>query len=150
MNTLNERSQPTDEPMLILRIASWFFSLVLLFVGLGGVALYYAFEKLPAVDYELLAYGVGITLFSFFTIYYITGRRVLVFTDRLVSTTRFSTRTALLDEVVGTEFTPDFFRIALESEKAIKVPWYLKNALRLRRQLNAMIEEREAVDEGEG
>ncbi len=109
MNTLNERTQPVDQPALILRVAYWFLFLVLLFVGLGGIPLYYAFEKLPAVNYELLAYGVGITLFSSFTIYYITGRRVVVYADRLISTTRFSTRTALLDEVVKTVATQDFF-----------------------------------------
>ncbi len=150
MNTFNERSQPVDEPVLILRVASWFLFLGFVLVGFGVVALYYAFEKLPAVNYELLAYGVGITFFSSFTIYYITGRRVVVYADQLVSTTRFSSRTAVLENIVGTQATPDFMSVLLESEKAIKVPWYLKNALRLRRQLNAMVEGREAVGDEVG
>ena len=144
MKTLNDPTQSIHEPVLILRVAQWFLFLVLIIAGVGVMALYYAFEKIPVVDYELLAYGVGITLFVLAVAYYITGRRVTVYADRLVSTTRFSTKTATLDDVIGTVVTGDYFRVVLKSKKIIKVPWYLKNALLLRSQLNAMIAEREA------
>ena len=142
MGNLVKPSPSNDEPVLVLRVAYWFLFLGLMLVGLGSVALYYAFENFPTMDYELLLYGVGLTSFFGFAVYYMIGRRVVVYSDRLISTTRFSVQSASLDEVIGTVSTQDFFRVLLESSKAIKVPWYLKNAFRLRKHLNAIIEER--------
>lgn len=114
-------------------------------IALGCIGLFYGVVGYPSIDYQNLVFGTLIFLFGVFTAFYIAGRKVDVYTDRIVSITRFTTKTEMIDDMTGTAMAQDFFCIHLEPKGSLKIPWYLKNSLKLKKTIDAIIKDREEL-----
>jgi hypothetical protein len=134
-----------EDPKFILRTSLWFWILVCIILLIGFVNLFYAFAEYPVIHVENLTYGSLISIFGLFTAFYISGRRVIVYSDRIESITRFSTSIALVENMTETKWSQDFYMINLKPMGFIKIPWYLKKSLKLKKHIDQIIEDKEKL-----